>query len=190
MKNIFDSKTFKICKTVLNVVIVVLVIAFVLIVCLQRFSNNRISFFDYRMFTVISGSMEPKYKIGDVLVAKEVAPNKVKVGDTISYLGKEGQFKDKVITHEVVEIAKDKDGKLIFHTKGLANLVEDPIVSESQLYGVVIHRLFLLSAIYKIVGTTLGMFIFIIIPIFYIIGSEILTYMLEKEEERRSKSKK
>lgn len=190
MKKILDSKPFKITKSVLNVVVVVLVIAFVLIVCLQRFSNNRISFFDYRMFTVISGSMEPKYKIGDVLVAKEVAPNKVKVGDTISYLGKEGQFKDKVITHEVVEIAKDNDGKIIFHTKGLANLVEDPIVSESQLYGVVIHRMFLLSAIYKIVGTTLGMFIFIIIPIFYIIGSEIITYMLEKEEERRSKTKK
>lgn len=190
MKKILESKPFKITKSVLNVVVVVLVIAFVLIVCLQRFSNNRISFFDYRMFTVISGSMEPKYKIGDVLVAKEVAPNKVKVGDTISYLGKEGQFKDKVITHEVVEIAKDNDGKIIFHTKGLANLVEDPIVSESQLYGVVIHRMFLLSAIYKIVGTTLGMFIFIIIPIFYIIGSEIITYMLEKEEERRSKTKK
>ena len=190
MKKILESKPFKITKSVLNVFVVVLVIAFVLIVCLQRFSNNRISFFDYRMFTVISGSMEPKYKIGDVLVAKEVAPNKVKVGDTISYLGKEGQFKDKVITHEVVEIAKDNDGKIIFHTKGLANLVEDPIVSESQLYGVVIHRMFLLSAIYKIVGTTLGMFIFIIIPIFYIIGSEIITYMLEKEEERRSKTKK
>ncbi|MBQ8132706.1 MAG: signal peptidase I [Bacilli bacterium] len=190
MKKFFESKAFKICRSVVNIAVVVLVIAFVLIVCLQRFSNNCISFFNYRMFTVISGSMEPKYKVGDVLVAKEVAPEKVKVGDTISYLGKVGQFNDKVITHEVVEITKDENGKLLFHTKGLANLVEDPIVGQDQLYGVVVYRSFIMSSIYKIVGTTVGMFIFIIIPIFYILGSEIITAMLEKEEERRSKSKK
>ena len=40
---------------------------------------------------------------------------------------------------------------------------------------------------YKIVGTTTGMFIFIIIPIFYIIGSEILSAMLTREEKRRNK---
>lgn len=190
MKKIFESRPFKIIKTIFNIAIVVFVLAFVLIVCLQRFSNNRISFFNYRMFTVISGSMEPKYKIGDVLVAKEVAPNKVKVGDTISYLGKVGQFNDKVITHEVVEITKDDKGKLLFHTKGLANLVEDPIVSESQLYGVVVYKSMIMSMVYKVVGTTAGMFIFIIIPIFYIIGSEIISAMLEKEEERRNKAKK
>ena len=35
------------------------------------------------MFTVVSGSMEPKYKIGDVLIAKEKDPSKIKVGDAI-----------------------------------------------------------------------------------------------------------
>ena len=44
-----------------------------------------------------------------------------------------------------------------------------------------------LSLIYKIVGTTLGLFICVILPLLYIIGSEILTVMLDKEEERRRK---
>lgn len=62
-------------------------VAFIVVVCLQRFSDNKISFFNYRMFTVISGSMKPKYDIGDVLISKKEDPSKIKVGDTISYLG-------------------------------------------------------------------------------------------------------
>ena len=58
-------------------------VGFILSVCLQRFSNNKLSILNYRMFTVISGSMEPLYKIGDVLIAKEVKPEDIKVGDKI-----------------------------------------------------------------------------------------------------------
>lgn len=184
MKN---NKIFKIIKKVLSVIVIVFVILFLLVVCLQRFSDNKISFLNLRMFTVISGSMVPKYNIGDVLVAKEVDPSKIKVGDDISYLGEKGDLKGKVVTHQVVDIEQDEDGKYIFHTQGLANIVEDPIVYEDQLYGVIIHKMVILSFIYKIVGTPIGLFILVVIPILYIIGSEILSFMLKKEEERRSK---
>ncbi len=182
------KKFFEILKRIINVVLVIFVLSFILIVCLQRFSGNKISFFNYRMFTVISGSMAPRYNIGDVLIAKEKDPSKIKVGDTISYLGSVGQFKDKVISHEVVNITKDKNGKFLFHTKGLANIVEDPVVHESQLYGVVIYKTIILSFIYKIVSTTLGMFIFVVIPILYIVGSEMISALMEKEEKRRNKA--
>ena len=77
----------------------------------------------------------------------------------------------------------------MFHTKGLANLVEDPIVSESQVYGVVIYRSIILSIIYKIVGSNIGFYLFIILPLLFIIGSEIISTLLAKEDERRSKLK-
>jgi signal peptidase len=141
------------------------------------------------MFTVISGSMKPKYDIGDVLISKKVAPSEIKVGDTISYEGEAGDFRNKVITHQVVSIAKDASGKYLFHAKGLANLVEDPIIYENQLYGVVIYRSAVLSTIYKIVSTDLGFCLFIIIPLGYIIGAEILSTLLDKEEKRREKLK-
>ena len=182
MKN---SKWFKIVKKVLSTLIIILLAAFVLVVCLQRFSNNKISFFNYRMFTVISGSMEPKYHIGDVLISKTVEPAKIKIGDTISYLGARGDFSGKVITHQVVGINRDSSGKYIFRAKGLANLVEDPIVSEDQVYGVVIYRSVVLSTVYKIVGTKWGFYLFIIIPLLYVIGSEMLGTLLEKEKSRR-----
>lgn len=182
-----ENKILKIIKSVLNFIIALLVILFVIVVVLQRFSNNKLSFFNLRMFTVVSGSMKPTYDIGDVLISKETDASKIKVGDTISYLGKAGSFRDKVITHKVVGIEKDEAGKYVFRTKGTANLVEDPLVYQDQLYGVVIYKVKLLSLIYKLVSTKYGMLIFVIIPLFYVIGSEILSFMLDKEEKRRSK---
>lgn len=190
MKKFFNSKAFKIIKSIFNVAIAIFIVLFLLIVCLQRFSDNKLSFFNFRMFTVITGSMEPLYNVGDVLVAKEVEPEDVEVGDTISYLGAQGQFKDKVITHEVISIEKNEKGEILYHTKGLANIVEDPIVNESQLYGVVVYKAAILSLIYKIIATKIGMFIFVVVPVIYIIVSEVVGMMLEKEEERRSKKKK
>ncbi len=187
MKKLKNNKVFKIVKIILNVVIVLFAILFLLVVCLQRFSDNKLSLFNYRIFTVISGSMEPKYEIGDVLIAKEVEPSKIKEGDAVSYLGNSGSFKNRVITHEVIDIEQDADGKYIFHTKGIANPAEDPIVYEDQLLGIIVYKSIILSFIYKIVATPIGLFLLVVLPILYIIGSEIIGAMLRKEEERRRK---
>lgn len=183
------KKVLGIIKKVVDIVLTIFVLLFVLVVCLQRFSNNEISLFSYRMFTVVSGSMKPEYDIGDVLISKEVDANKIKKGDDVSYLGKSGTFNGKVVTHRVEKVERDVDGKLVFHTKGLANLVEDPVVYEDQIYGVVVHEAKILSFIYKCVSTPKGMFIFIVIPVLYIVGSEMIYFMLEKEEKRRNKLK-
>ena len=65
-------------------------------------------------------------------------------------------------------------------------MVEDPIVEYSQVYGKIVHKSEVLSFIYMIVGSKYGLFLFIIIPLFYIVGSELLSFMLEKEEKKRN----
>jgi signal peptidase len=189
IRELKENKIFKIIMTIFRIFVYVILAGFIIVVCLQRFSDNKISFFNYRMFTVISGSMKPKYDIGDVLISKKVAPSEIRVGDTISYEGEVGDFINKVITHQVVSIEKDSTGKYLFHAKGLANLVEDPVISENQLYGIVIYKSTILSTIYRIVGTDLGFCLFIIVPLAYIIGAEILSTLLDKEEKRREKIK-
>lgn len=184
MTKLKDNKLFKILSFLISTLFYIAMIGFILSVFLQRFTNNRLAVLNLRMFTVVSGSMEPKYKIGDVLIAKEIQPEDIKVGDNISYLGTVNNFKDKVITHEVVGI-ENIDGKYYFHTKGLANLVEDPIVSSEQIFGKVIYKSFVISLIYKIVSTNVGFYLFIIVPILYIIGSEIISTLLEKEDKKR-----
>ncbi len=181
------SKKFKLIKNIVNILLVVLVMSFVLLVCLQRFSNNKISFLNYRIFTVITGSMEPKYNIGDILIAKEVEPSEIKVGDAISYLATRDEIKGNVVTHEVVNITKNENGEYLFHSKGLVNLIEDPVVHEDQLFGVVVYKTKILSFVKKMISTDIGMLLFIIIPVLYIIVSEMIAMLIEKEEKRKEK---
>ncbi len=189
MKKIRENKVVNLIFKTIRSIVIILLVGFIIVVCLQRFSNNKISFLDYRMFTVVTGSMKPKYIVGDVLIAKKVEPETIKVGDTITYQGVKGDFYNKVVTHEVIKIGQDEDNNYFFHTKGKANLIEDPIVYEDQIFGVVIYKSIVLSTIYRIVSTDLGFYLFIIIPLLFIIVSEIIATLLEKEERRRAKLK-
>lgn len=190
MKKLKNNKVLKTIFTIIKTFIIIVLLAFILVVFLQRFSNNKLSLFNYRIFAVATGSMKPKYNIGDVLISKDVNPSKLKVGDNISYLGTQSNFKGKVITHQIVKIENDEDGKLLFHTKGIANLVEDPVVKESQVYGKVIYKTILLSYIYKFVSTSTGFGLIIVIPLILIVGYEILATLLEKKEEEINSKRK
>lgn len=186
MKN---NKVLKYIFKAIQILVYVVLALFVFVVVLQRFSDNKISFFNYRMFTVISESMAPKYKVGDILVSKEVNPSKIKVGDVISYKGTSGSFQGKIITHQVTEINKNSSGKYVFHAKGLANIIEDPLVYEDQLYGVVVYKTKILSLIYKIIATPVGFILFVLIPITVTIGTEIIESKMEKIEKSKNKRK-
>ncbi len=187
MKKETIKKIFRISKKILNIFIGIFIVLFLLVVCLQRFTDNNLSLFGFRMFTVLTGSMEPKYNVGDVLFSKSIAPEDIEVGDAISYLGASGDVANKVVTHEVVAIETDENGEKLFHTKGIANIIEDPIVHESQIYGKVIHKSAVLSFISNTIRTPVGLVVLIIIPVFYIIGSEMLTGLLAREEKRRNR---
>ena len=69
----------------------------------------------YRVFNIISGSMAPKYNVGDLIYVKEVDVNTIKVGDPITFVLNEDLV---VATHRVVEIDAEKKH---FYTKGDAN---------------------------------------------------------------------
>ncbi|MBE6978641.1 MAG: signal peptidase I [Ruminococcaceae bacterium] len=73
----------------------------------------------YRCFTVLTGSMEPAYQVGDLIYVKEVDVNTVQVGDDITFILNEDLV---VATHRVVRIDAEKQH---FYTKGLANEIED-----------------------------------------------------------------
>ena len=92
--------------------IVVLVVA-----CAVFLMGSRL--LGYRVFNVISGSMEPKYSVGDLIYVKEVDPKDIKVGDAITFVLNEDLV---VATHRVVRIDTEKQH---FYTKGLANEIED-----------------------------------------------------------------
>ena len=54
--------------------------------------------------------------------------------------------------------------KMYFYTKGIANELTDPEIDESQILGVVKHKLILLSFCSHIINNPLGLLFLIIIP--------------------------
>lgn len=71
--------------------------------------------FGYHPVVVLSGSMEPNYKVGSVIYYKKAAEEELKVGDVITFT-----MNDKYISHRIASIENGE-----FETKGDANNVSD-----------------------------------------------------------------
>jgi signal peptidase len=78
----------------------------------------------YRPMTVLSGSMEPSFYPGDLVIVRPKATRDVKVGDVITYNVPVGDHH--VESHRIVDILSNTDGKLVFRTQGDANNAVDP----------------------------------------------------------------
>ena len=116
--------------------------------------------------------MEPKLKIGDVILVKEQKISSYKVGDVITFKGMSGDLSGKIVTHEIVGITKEA-GRRIFYTKGIKNISNDPAVYEEQILGKYIYKFKVFSLIEKIMSTKIGFILIIIIPLGYIYFYEI-----------------
>ncbi len=181
-KKIKENKALKIIGNILYTIFFIIVILMLIVVILQRVSNNSISLKGYRIFTVATGSMEPKYKVSDILVAKEINPSDIKLEDDIVYKGKEGSFKDKFVTHQVIDIKED-NGKYNFTTKGIANIEKDPEISEEQVYGKIVYKVKSLSFISDLISDIRIFYFFVFVPIAIIIYKQIRNLISNNEED-------
>lgn len=182
IKKILDNPVVRFLVGLVKVVVWVCVILIVLLIALQRLFNNQVSLGSYRMFTVVTGSMLPEYKIYDVIIVKEEDPKDIEVGDDVAYLGEKDDYKDKIITHRVIKKRED-NGAYYFTTQGIANQVADPEICADQLYGTVSYRPKVLSWFSHILNNSYGLYFLIIVPIAFLILLEILDYINRKESE-------
>lgn len=174
-------------RKILEIFIYVILIMILIIVGLQKISNNNISLFGYRIFRVISLSMEPEYKINDIILVHETDVENIKIGDNIAYRSSIGDNRQVVITHKVIDIEKDEKGNTLFHTKGIANNVEDPLVQEKQVYGIVVSKLYIFSIVNKILNNIYGYILLIYIPLAILIIKnikELISLIKEKTDEK------
>ncbi len=182
MKKILDNKITHFVFCTIEILISLVLIVLIVLTGFQRFSNQG-NFFGYRIYTVASGSMEPKYGIGDTLLVEETEMNKLKVGDAVTYKGNKNKTNEMIITHEIVGIEEDDDGERLFHTKGLANNVEDPIVTEDQILGKVIHKFTILSILGKVTTSKGLLLVCVTVPLAFLIAIEIIKIVYKKDEE-------
>ena len=65
----------------------VVVIVALIIVILQRVTNNKFKLFGFGVYTVVSESMLPEYEIGDMFLSTEVEEDDIKVKKTFLIIG-------------------------------------------------------------------------------------------------------
>ena len=176
MKNVL-----KIIWKVLKWVMSIFIILIVSVIVIQRVSNNKFTLGGYSIFTVVTQSMIPKYQVGDMLLAKVTDTSKLKVGDDVVYMGAVGTFQGKIVTHQIVEIEEGSPRK--FHTKGINNMIEDPVIDETQIFGKVVMKLTILSMISKVISNQVGFFFIIFVPIVVLVFGIVMDTVNDKKKK-------
>ena len=184
MKNLNKPKKISIISLILKLIetiLTILVVAICVLIITQRVTNNEYGLLGYRLFKIETGSMIPKYNINDVILVKEVDTDTIEIEDSVVYRGNVGELNGRIITHKVVDI-KENDGKKFFYTKGIANTTMDPKVSESQILGVVVTKLFFLSLITGFLTNVYSLYFFVILP-----ASVYVVFVLIHSGEKRER---
>lgn len=159
-----EKKIFRIVFKVIYQIIVIICLILAAVIIMQKVTDSNRSIAGYRIFRVITGSMEPEYDVGEVVISKEVPAKDIKVGDDIVYIGRYGEYSGKIIMHSVIAIDKDENGNYNFHAKGLhSSSVEDPQIKESQIYGVVKYKSKILTVLYKLATNIYTVFVIILV---------------------------
>lgn len=135
---------------IISTVLVILVVLFALMLVGARLIGLNV-------YTVISGSMEPTYSVGDLIYVKKVAPESIRVGDPITFVMNEDLV---VATHRVVAVDAANQR---FTTKGDANEVEDAApVHFNNLIGKPVFALPLLGFVSNWVQNPPGIYIAVV----------------------------
>ena len=176
------ASAFEVISTIIKIICAILLVLLIAVVGIQRFSNNQNAIAGFRVFNVATGSMVPTYRVGDIIIVKEVNTDELKVNDPITYIGKDGDFAGRVVTHRIINIEETNEGK-IFHTKGDANDIEDPVIKADQIFGKVVYKCFIISILAKLMNNLTAFYILVFIPLGLLIFLQIKDTLKSKIDD-------
>ena len=123
------SKIKRSLKIIIALLSIMVILINVTLIIKAKINKNEIpNFLGYTPYIIVSGSMEPKLPVNDIIVTKKVDNKDIKVGDIISY---KDYSQNIIITHRVINIS-EKDGRTYYETKGDKNNLPDKSKVESS----------------------------------------------------------
>lgn len=179
-------------KKIVSIVIVIILIPILFVngvILINSFihPNEIPSFFGWKPFIVLSGSMETEIFAGDVAVVKEVDTATLKKDDIIAF-----RSGDIVITHRIYDIVQE-EGEIKYITKGDNNNAEDNgYVLPDQIEGLYQFKISRLGNLAMFVQTPMGMIVCLSIPFIILVLVQITDtrknkkYMEEKLNNQKS----
>lgn len=147
-----------------TIVIFLLLIGLLVAISLLPIKNN------YKLYSVMSGSMKPSIPIGSLAIV--VPSSTYQKGDIITFISHGAKSDEDTTTHRIASIAKDGN-QLLFTTKGDANEDADakPVL-ENRVVGKYIGGIALVGYLLKYLVTLPGLIGLIAIPTIIIIAEE------------------
>ena len=122
---------------------------------------------------VLTDSMYPQIKSGDLIICNTLEPEEVRVDDVISFFDPMGSGTS-VVTHRVLEVIEE-DGALSYRTKGDNNNAEDQVlVPEKNLVGIYRSRIPALGNVAMFMQTTPGLILCVVCPVLLMVGYDML----------------
>lgn len=104
-------------------------------------------------YTILTGSMQPDYPPGTLMVMRPAKPQDIAVGSVVTYQLDSGE--STVVTHRVSAIRQSPNGSLRFSTRGDANTTDDAkLVRPVQIRGELWYSVPYLGYVNKYVSGT------------------------------------
>lgn len=123
-----------------------------------------------RAVVVLSGSMEPAFSAGDVLIERGVEPRDVEVGQVVTF---HEPGTDRTLTHRVRKV-EARGSKLIFTTKGDAdNGLQRWSIDPGGELGQPLGRIPAIGRLVMLAKTPLGLVAIVLLPLLLLAGWEI-----------------
>lgn len=163
---------------ILVTIILLLILSFNLFnfISIKILGNELPTINGYALLEVISGSMEPKINIGDLVII-DTKTEKYKVNDIVTFKDVNGSF----VTHRILEI---NDEEII--TKGDANNTIDEAIDKDAIVGRYIYKINGIGALLKSLRSpfVLGMILVIGVLLCILVSTDSKGNVILTEEEK------
>lgn len=157
----------------ISYIIIILVVAFAMMMV-------GVKLFGIQIYTVLSGSMEPEYKVGSLIYVVDTDVNALKENDVITF-----KITENVIaTHRIVEVVNDNDN-IKFRTQGDANDFEDEgLVDVENIVGKPVFSIPYLGYVANFMQTVSGKMITIGIGLLLIIIVVVIDMITDDKKKK------
>ena len=173
MKDILN-KIFKIFSTIIFAILVLIIIAIVFYVIRINYlaSHDRLGEIKTNFYTILTQSMHPNIKAGDIVVTYRNDDNVYKEKDVITFVSRaNGNIN---ITHRIQEVYNDH-GKYSYKTKGdNNNTADNEIIESDYVLGKVVFKIPKAGFVQQFLVSKTGWIIAIVLPSLGIIIYDIL----------------
>lgn len=162
-------------KITINVVkkIIFLPLFGLLILVTLLMISQKIPLGGYSSYVVLSGSMNPSFNAGDMIVTKKISAISIKEKDVATFV--DPFVAGKIITHRIIKI-EEKNKQNFITTQGDANNTPDKwSIPAAAVIGIVVFSIPKLGHLVVFAKQPLGFFLLILLPGLIIIASELVS---------------